>query len=662
MKAIYKTWIWTAGLAVLTSCSDFLEQTSPSEMNDETLFSNTNYTSWALNKVYGDLTQDRTYSQFMPIVAGLNTDCELIDGLGTDAYNTTHQRGVFNYNCSPGWSTLAEVWDDMYAVIEDAELVIAGVESSPLIAQGNADRAEMLRYRAEAKTLRAMVYLDLIRLFGDIPYKEGTTASDLSNAYLPKTDRDVILESLIADLDSVVDYLPWVGEESYTTEHVTRGYAHGLIASMALTRSGWMIRESHKEGYIEATDGTSDPTYPTMRCGDEKRKEMYELAEEHLATIINDGSHRMNESVEEYWRLMNICELDASHEALFEIPMMLNKSGELGYTVGVRVNGASDMYGLKGNSTGTLKVTAPYFWSFDHSNNDLRRDITCSRLELRTRNEVFGEYLSGNNPFAIYCGKWDYRKMAENATWLEAVRAGDANAKICSGINVVKMRYPQVLLMYAEVVYENYGSQDAHGVDLEGAACSLSAYDALLSVHQRAYKEGTEATAKTFIDNLIAEKGFFNAIVDENAWELAGEGIRKFELIRWNLLSAKIDQFKQEYEEYAITLGGQEGGFPSRIYYKYKDTADRTYDYPEIDMSSIDWYTIYSSAPSGYENTSSWGAEATDSRGQTQYLTNLPSISSGLNSEVLNRYLLPIASTTISTSNGNLQNSYGYSN
>ena len=34
-------------------------------------------------------------------------------------------------------------------------------------------------------------------------------------------------------------------------------------------------------------------------------------------------------------------------------------------------------------------------------------------------------------------------------------------------------------------------------------------------------------------------KDFFDAIVDENAWELAGEGVRKFDLIRWNLLRRK---------------------------------------------------------------------------------------------------------------------------
>ena len=46
---------------------------------------------------------------------------------------------------------------------------------------------------------------------------------------------------------------------------------------------------------------------------------------------------------------------------------------------------------------------------------------------------------------------------------------------------------------------------------------------------------------------------------------------------------------------------------------------------------------------------------------QKNLKVNLPSISGGLNKAVKNRYLLPIASTTISTSNGKLHNSYGYS-
>ena len=343
---------------------------------------------------------------------------------------------------------------------------------------------------------------------------------------------------------------------------------------------------------------------------------------------------------------MNIGELQTNTpENLFEIPMGINKSGELGYTVGFRVSGPTPDYGKKGNSTGTLKLTAPFFYSFDPQ--DTRRDLTCANTQLQTKNG-YAEELLGNKPFEIYCGKWDYRKMAGNATWL----AADEKAKICSGINVVKMRYPQVLLMYAEVVSDLH-TQNSYGTDLSGKACTISAYDALLQVHQRAFTN--QAQAKQQLDQLIADKGFFEAIVQENAWELAGEGVRKFELIRWNLLSKKIDEFKKEYLAKVGTAA--EGGWPEKVYFNYKKNS--TKQYKEIDMTSITWdRTLSKDEQKAYEgNKDAFGKVNT-----TQTETNLKSISSGLNTPVCNRYLLPIASTTISTSNGKLHNSYGYSN
>ena len=456
------------------------------------------------------------------------------------------------------------------------------------------------------------------------------------------------MDNLINDLEESIPNLPWAGSEQ-TTEHITRGYAHALLANIALTRAGWFIRETAKEGYKTAEEN-SNPTYPTQRCDEETRVKMYELAEKHLSTIINSNKHALTATPAEYWLAMNIGELQTNTpENLFEIPMGINKSGELGYTVGFRVSGPTPDYGKKGNSTGTLKLTAPFFYSFDPQ--DTRRDLTCANTQLQTKNG-YAEELLGNKPFEIYCGKWDYRKMAGNATWLAAVLAGDEKAKICSGINVVKMRYPQVLLMYAEVVSDLH-TQNSYGTDLSGKACTISAYDALLQVHQRAFTN--QAQAKQQLDQLIADKGFFAAIVQENAWELAGEGVRKFELIRWNLLSKKIDEFKKEYLAKVGTAA--EGGWPEKVYFNYKKNS--TKQYKEIDMTSITWdRTLSKDEQKAYEgNKDAFGKVNT-----TQTETNLKSISSGLNTPVCNRYLLPIASTTISTSNGKLHNSYGYSN
>lgn len=630
MKNSIKTIVLSAGILSLSGCSDFLNQTSPSELDDNSIQNSTFYARLAVNKVYGDLTLDGTYSQYIPIVWGLNSDCELVDGLGADATNTSSERGNMNYNSNPGWSRIATLWDAMYGIIENANIVIEDIEGSSLITSEGSDKTTMLRYKGEALALRAMVYHDLIRFFGDIPMKMETTAVDLSNVYSGKTDRDVIMKRLIEDLEEAIGYLPWAGEASYTTEYVTKGFAHALLANIALTRAGWNIREAAKTGYETAS--FTDGTYPTQRCDAATRTEMYQLAQTHLSAVVSSTVHRLNPSVENHWYLINQRSLDETYrENIFEIPMGLAKTGELGYTVGVRINGSSSRYGSNGNSSGKLKLTAPFLYSFDK--DDLRRDLTVATYQLREESGVLIEEMLGNAPFGNYCAKWDIRKM--NEEWRQAAIAA-GSAKCMTGINCVRMRYPQVLLMYAEVVNELYGPD---GVGDAG----ISAKDALKEVHQRSFAEANKAASVAYITDITSKEDLFNAIVDENAWELAGEGFRKFDLIRWNLLSAKIDQFKDDYTQQLNS-----GVYPEKLYFKYKANTK------EIDMSSICWYQVPSDV-TDYESKDFFGKVNT-----TQTDTNLPSISSGLNSSVRNRYLMPIASTTISTSNGYLHNSYGF--
>ena len=367
----------SAGILAMSSCSDFLDQTSPSEQTDETVWNSVFYTGARVNKLYGALGQDRTYSQDLSIVWNLNSDCELVDGLGADAYNASSERGNMNYNQNPGWSKIDGVWTALYGIIEDANLNISGIRQSSLLTAGGSDQKSMERYLGESLTLRAMIYFDLVKMFGDVPFKVEPTLSDLSNAYMGKTDRDVIMDSLMVDLETAIDLLPWADDISgYTTEHITKGYVHGLLAQIALTRAGYAIRESSKSGYETAS--YSDATYPTQRPDAQTRKALYEKALKHLSAIITSGKHSLNPSIENQWYLLNQLTLDQSyHENLFEIPLGLNLNSELGYTVGVRMNGVTSKYGY-GNSSGKLKLTAPLLYSY--ADNDLRRDLTCANM------------------------------------------------------------------------------------------------------------------------------------------------------------------------------------------------------------------------------------------------------------------------------------------
>ena len=443
-----------AGVLGMSSCSDFLDQTSPSEMTADNTYASPYYTNLRVNKLYGGMGQDRTYSQDLAIVWGLNSDCELVDGLGNNATNTSNERGNMNYNMDPGWSKISGVWDAEYGIIEDANQIIEGIRNSATLTAGGANQKSMERSLGEALTIRAMIYFDLVRYFGDIPFKVEASKSDLSNAYLEKTDRDVIMDSLMNDLDEAIEYLPWADQVSgYTTERVTKGYAHALLAQIAMTRAGYVIREKAKEGYETAS--YSDATYPTQRPGAADRKALYERALKHWSAIINDNTHNLNPSFENEWYLLNQLTLDKTyHENLFEIPMGENVTGELGYTVGVRLNGVTSEYGY-GNSSGKMKVTAPLLYSYDK--NDTRRDITCANFEIKQDGSNTVESMLKNAPFGIYVGKWDARKM--NNTWLQ--NNLKATAKHTTGINPVKMRYSQVLLYYAECMNELAGNPDA---------------------------------------------------------------------------------------------------------------------------------------------------------------------------------------------------------
>ena len=202
MKKIFRNFLLgIVSIGMMNSCSDFLDQTSPSHLPAETVYNSLDYANNVLNKVYGELTIDQTYSQYFGIIWNTNSDYELIDGIGATAEDTSSDRGNMNYNQNPGWANLARAWDSMFSVIEYTNQIVSGINNSNLLTGESAStKASANRIKAEAQTIRAMVYLDLIRNFGDLPMKTEPTNPDLSNAYLGKVDRDSILDFLSEDL------------------------------------------------------------------------------------------------------------------------------------------------------------------------------------------------------------------------------------------------------------------------------------------------------------------------------------------------------------------------------------------------------------------------------------------------------------------------------
>lgn len=656
-KSIKTIFCAGASLLTLASCSDFLDQTSPSEMFPEVVYNSEIFTEQTINLVYSGMTLDHTYGCRIPLNYAMNTDCELVDAVTDDATRSANERGLCNYVPSTSWNRLPQNWSNMYTMIENANLAIEGINGSDI-----KDNTKMRHMLGEALALRAMLYFDLVRNYGDVPLKLEPAKSDGSNLYTPKTDRDVIMDQIRADLWEAADLLPWAGQDGYTTEHATRGFALGLAARVALAEAGYSIRESRKDGYVDLSEkregqrGISDATYPTMRPGDAKRKELYEFAEKCLSKVIAEGPHRLNTSYENEWYLQNQLRLDQTYyENIFEIAHGLNMSGEMGYTAGIRVNNNPNNFGYS-NSSGKVKVPATHFYSFDK--NDQRRDVSCAPYELRGA-ETMQTFT--NQPFnGIYIAKWDVRKMSEQ--WLAMNKAVDK--KTGYGINWVVMRYSDILLMYAEVVNELIGPDGA-------GSCGKVAKDALAEVRARAFDASLKADK---VDNYVAsvatdKKSFFNAIVNERAWEFTGEAIRKYDLIRWGLLTDKIiDMFDKHRDNIANHY------YPEKLFYKEDETAPNWY---KIDYSSVCWFNEdVPSSTTGMKEATWFGSVFKENDAEIQDPKNelynsMSVICRGLikydpqsgyvgPAEVANRHLIPIGSETINNSNGTLSNSYGF--
>ncbi|MBR1840365.1 MAG: RagB/SusD family nutrient uptake outer membrane protein [Prevotella sp.] len=728
MKNIFKTTVLCLGVLSLTACNDWLDTSSPSLAEEDLVFSSEEMTADAVTGIYAKLCAD-PYAQLMTIHQGTGTDVELIDGIGATATGQNSERDGMNYNATTSWAKLGTLWEKQFETIEACNRVIDGISNSSI-----AENDKMMELSAEARVIRAMVYLDVIRVWGDVPMMLHGAQADLSNVNVGKTDRDVILDALIEDLENVVaeNKLPWCGQVS--SEHINMGYAKGLLANLYMTRAGYAIREDSNDkavaggyssqqkldaGYQKAS--YTDDVFMTLCPSQEDRIALYKKAKQQLEDIINSGRHQMNPSFANEWELINKLELDQTYyENIFEIPFGFGNAGELGYTVGVRMNGNTADWGNY-NSSGKMKTTAVQLYSYQPT--DTRRDITCVNFEIKdldrsaTQSAREKEQYSGgkdvvtyearlsNKPFGLYIGKWDIRKMSDR--WKQ--QNFTASSKFGYGINVVRMRYPQILLWYAECIAflaENAG---------EGSVADAAEY--VKQVHNRAFSDAVEAyqgstpegdkeafAAK--VDAATSYEAMLDIIDLENRLEFCGENFRKWDLIRWNRLHDDIWKAKTEYNRLKSS-----GIFVTKIYYKYLDDAEKY-----IDASSITWYgengtnetsgtdiaaggsTDYSWLDQmGYHttkddynpgkgkdykglngdsyNTSAFGTD------YANYDTEMPSIAGGLvgtqkncnygrrcedeGITVKNRYLMPIYSNVVNSSIGSdkkprVYNSYGY--
>lgn len=579
-------------ITFMQSCEDYLTTSSPSVFTEETAFTNLDFSMKAVFGIYERLTHRDFYSYY-EIFSRYDTDIEVEYRVDDGS-----QRSMNHYSTDSDWGSLANMWNIRYETIERANICIDNLPNSPIWEGEFAGEAR--RLYGEAVTLRALTYFGLIKLWGDVPFTvKSTQAGD--DIYLPKTDRDSIYEYLIQELKDIEDFVPWM---TGTAERVNKAFVKGLRARMALTYSGFSLRNN---------------TLETRRG--RNWEEYIKIANQECLEIIESGRHNLNPDFGNIFKTLSSYSQDLNNkEVLFEIAHGRFTNGRLGAYFGMRFHSNDPKYGRSSNQ---CKIPISYYYSFDRA--DRRRNVSVELFEYNDDNYLGMQRLVPSSGAELAPCKW-------RRSWINPSMGGDYRSNMNTGVNFPEMRYADILLMYAETENElNNGP-------------TPEAKNALSLIRKRAFPESSWSTGVVnYIESVSGNKeDFFNAIVNERAWEFGGEFIRKNDLIRWNLLGPKIRQMKDEVIKIINNDPEYANLVPDYVFWKYED------DNETLDILNPD-YRLPSTPIDGYTRTS-WFPRMSENN-RNSLIAGLNNIAHGYD-EQKNNHLNPLPSGIIAASQG----------
>lgn len=176
-------------LAMLTGCNDLLDK-SPLDTftNTPTYWSNTDNLDNQCNTFYNNFTGYGNAGSGGWFYFKTLSD----DQVDAESHNWTYTNVVAS----------STNWSGPFTEIRRANYIIAGVQSSSL------DEATKTHYEGLARMNRAWEYYQLVRMYGDVQWiDEVIDPSDHEALYGERTDRDVIMDYVLADLNYACEHI-----------------------------------------------------------------------------------------------------------------------------------------------------------------------------------------------------------------------------------------------------------------------------------------------------------------------------------------------------------------------------------------------------------------------------------------------------------------------
>ena len=621
------------------------------------------------NSLYWMFGQDKSYRNRLACgYQGLNTDIEY-------HRRSSDKAGFCLYNLSTGTGDLSAVnhrdpWSHFAKIVYNASLIITGIEQ-----YCDTTNTAFAYCLGEALFLRAFALSEMVKLWGDVPMKWKMFGGTIIPSQ-PKQERNLIYETMRADLKRAAKHLPWSGHipnydrsaatyrEPTNTVSSAEGYmehpssycnytgapskaaALGLLARIDLNYAGFAMRPNN-------LGVPADGFCIQLNLMDqEKRRALYQEALESCAQIIKqEGSWKLMANFEDIFK--NICADVTDYtqsEVIWEIPFANDIRGQF-LQYNCPKADASTVNVLKNNHISScnsaIRAVPTLYYDFD--SYDKRRDVTITpyawyyddggRVTSNTEKlqQIFPEVNIGSNE------KFLYQSILGSDTWyygkyrIEWMARGRNTSD--DGVNVPILRYADILLMFCEAALGGITG------DVPQNNTGLSAQAQFNKIRARAGL----AAKNLDMTNLMAERKF----------EFAGEVIRKYDLIRWGKLRSSMEA-ERSHLDHLDQHTGEYTGTTDTLYIKYR------YMYDSFSEGGKKCYVIDSIShlrPATYYTTSGWCKKCVyESATKGRYLSNTNYLLYDYeHPEWLdNHQLWPIFDIDLQSSNGLLWNDYNY--
>ena len=512
--ALGATLVMTAGLG-FTSCDDLLDTKPQGSFTDEQIGDEeaidlmTAAYATLLNHYFGN--NESFAGPINNWVFDVRSDDALKggDGITMEGYMHQLEIGVVQSN-----NDIANFkWRNNYFSVSRCNTAIKGILNS-----GTLSADEKASYVAEMKTLRAYYYFDMLRIFKEFPYFDETVA-DPSSCRADQYTRDEIAGFITADLKDAYTKLP---ETQSQPGRFNRYVAAALLARVDLFIHDYADAEKYAGYVISSGQYQLYPNFLDMSKPDFNNQYESVLAIQ-FSSANSPDQYNFNNCLNCTWSEGN-----------------LYGNGDDFYL------GSQDLV----NAFRTDGQGLPYLdgaeniENLDHAdyagNVDPRVDFTFGRIGMPWRGHTYNEHWCRNfELYGEFSGKKPYPAPDSPYVKVGIVPWG------ASSLNCLLIRYADVLLMKAEALIEQ-------GKDLEEARQLINQVRAKAARSVDA--NYTPVDVNPMIANYLVseypatgwnQEYARKAVRMERRLELAMEGLRWFDLVRWGNVEQVMNTYYQ---------------------------------------------------------------------------------------------------------------------